>query len=231
MIDDGASASRQRVSCLQAGSRYKRAAWTLASSEVAWRNSLAIWWFGLSLLWTLVRSLVGKLRSCMAGTAKKKMKKKSLGIKRQAGLVWWPAPRLLSPVWLTVSTQAQLDPPARPALMPIFRPSGKALLGTEWGAAPPDCPLRVSRLLGSEVEPSCFQPGRNPSQSPPQLTGRLLMCAPHGSAALGVAPQSLLSGRTSPPPVGVGVLVPSGCCLLCSTHSSWLPGRPPCDVC
>ena len=35
LMGDGASASRQRVSCLQAGSRYPRAAWTLASSEVA----------------------------------------------------------------------------------------------------------------------------------------------------------------------------------------------------
>ena len=63
LIGDGASASRQRVSCLQAGSRYPRAAWTLASSEVARRNALAVRWFGLSLLWTPVRSLVRKLRS------------------------------------------------------------------------------------------------------------------------------------------------------------------------
>ena len=37
---------RQMVSCLQAGSRYPYAAWTLASSEVARRNSLAVQWFG-----------------------------------------------------------------------------------------------------------------------------------------------------------------------------------------
>ena len=37
---------RQMVSCLQAGSRYPRAAWTLASSEVARRKSLAAQWFG-----------------------------------------------------------------------------------------------------------------------------------------------------------------------------------------
>jgi len=45
----------------------------------------------------------------MADTAKKKTKKKLLGIKTQAGLVWLPAPRLLSPAWLAGCTQAQLD--------------------------------------------------------------------------------------------------------------------------
>ena len=224
LIGDGASASWQRVSCLQAGSRYPRAAWTLASSEVARRNALAVRWFGLSLLWTPVRSLVRKLRSHMADTAKKETKKKLLGIKRQAGLVWLPAPRLLSPAWLAVCTQAQLDSPARPALMPIFRPSGEAPLHTVNGEQPlPTAPS------GCHV---CCEVKRNQAASSlagthfrahHSATGLLLMCAPDGYAALGVSPRAccleeLVHRRRGS---GWGVCqVPPGCRLLCSSHST-----------
>ena len=88
--------------------------------------------------------------------------------------------------------------------MPILRPSGEAPLCTVNGEQPlPTAPSECHVCCEVKQNQAASSLDRTHLRARHSSTGRLLMCAPDGNAALGVAP------RTSPPPAGAGVGVGS----------------------